>query len=75
MTNIAETKAESLKRRRDAVDRLLLSELCGGPRLTREVVRKSDAAGISRRILSGARRRLGIRYYHDSGDWYWDLPR
>lgn len=40
----------------------------------KELVKKAQAMGISKRVLDEAKKALNVRSRKEGSQWYWDLP-
>ena len=62
------------KKRNPSTENLILEYLSKGKYPQKELVKKAQAIGISKRVLDEAKKALNVQSVKEGSQWYWQLP-
>ena len=62
------------EKKSEQAENLILEYLSKGKYPQKELVKKAQAAGISKRVLDEAKKALNVQSVKEGSQWYWQLP-
>ena len=62
------------EKKSEQAENLILEYLSKGKYPQKELVKKAQAIGISKRVLDEAKKELNVRSLKEGSQWYWELP-
>ena len=62
------------EKKSEQAENLILEYLSKGKYPQKELVKKAQAIGISKRVLDEAKKALNVRSLKEGSQWYWELP-
>ena len=62
------------EKKSEQAENLILEYLSQGKYPQKELVKKAQAIGISKRVLDEAKKELNVRSLKEGSQWYWELP-
>ena len=62
------------EKKSEQAENLILEYLSKGKYPQKELVKKAQAIGISKRVLDEAKKTLNVRSLKEGSQWYWELP-
>ena len=62
------------EKKSEQAENLILEYLSQGKYPQQALLKKAQAAGISKRVLDGAKKALNVRSLKEGSQWYWELP-
>lgn len=62
------------EKKSEQAENLILEYLSKGKYPQKELVKKAQAAGISKRVLDEAKKALNVQSVKEGNQWYWQLP-
>lgn len=62
------------EKKSEQAENLILEYLSKGKYPQKELVKKAQAIGISKRVLDEAKKELNVRSLKEGSQWYWEIP-
>lgn len=62
------------EKKSEQAENLILEYLSKGKYPQKELVKKAQAIGISKRVLDEAKKALNVQSVKEGSQWYWQLP-